>query len=620
MKRIFSFRSYLILVGPILSSLSVYFILSRLLSFPSDIAVTLSVILFSLLLGLSSYLQVERDEIRKKGNDFIQNNNNADANSFYHNKDVRDQKISVLNLIFIAVYILSIIIVGTSKPLGITGELFIAWNQLFTSPTQIMQLVAAVLLTFFFPGYALVYLLVKVYPLESLPKLLLSFLLSMLIAGFSVYVAAIMIEVPAAYVKPIIIGVDVLVLILFIIYNKTKKMLSFDLDTIASLFSQSGSKFRMIVTTKNIAKFIIFVSLFALVIFYTCYLEKGVIVGDQWIHHGRALLMNSGTFKDVGTSNADKYYPLFFSALLAGFFSISGVPSVNAYVSVNLLNMMAIFAFYYFFTRWVPSNQRKAVVLASTLFVLSSGFGWIQVLNTSLTNNDQNSQLSSLENLHWASIRTSDIRTPNTFINVGHPTFTTPLIIIGLPAGFVLLGIIKEQIFKNGKLRFICIITAITVLGILSHPEFYLFIIVGSILILSFRLSYGNLTYASIMLAFIICILVDFLSPQNYYTSREIFNAPLLILCLVFVSILWGLYRTRILSKLSRLKSVSHSFLFTKIVNSSSKNAIRIVIISGTWLTCTYLLLLSWRRFLSMISGFKSELLHNAISHGIYIL
>src|SRR4029078_13070825 len=155
---------------------------------------------------------------------------------------------------------------------------------------------------------------------------------------------------------------------------------------------------------------------------------------------------------------------------------------------------------------------------------------------------------------------------------------TSPLIILGLPAGFVLLGVLKEHNAKKSKLRFICIITAIVVFGISSHPEFYLFIIIGSILLLSFRLTSGNLIYLSIILALSICLLLDLLSPQNYYTTVKILKAPLLILCFVYVSILWGLYKTMILSNLSRLKFVSDSFLFTKFKNIISKNTAKIAV------------------------------------------
>jgi len=509
-KSIFSSRSYIILGGPLVSSLIVYFFLSGLLLFPSNIAVILTVISFLLLLGISSYLLLGRDEGRRKQNDFKHVRNNGDpdasADSTYHTEEYGDKKNTASNLIFISVYVISIIIVGTSKPLGDTGELFIAWNQLITTPTQLIHMAGAFLLTFFLPGYALVYILVKGNPLGYMPKILLSFLFSILIVAFSVYAVAVIIGAPMEYVIPIIISVDISILVVYIIYHKTKKTLSFNMDAIRSL-SKLGPKFQKTITTENISLFVIFASIFSLVIFYTCYLEKGVIVGDQWFHHGKALLINSGTFKDFTTTDAGKYYPPFFSALLAGYFSLSGFPSVNAYVSLNVLNMMAIFGFYYFFTQWVPSNQRKVVVIATTLFVLSSGFGWVIVLDSSLTNS-YHSQESYLENLHSASIRSSDIRTPTTFINVGHPTFTSPLIIIGLPAGFVLLGLIKELSPEQSRIKLICIITAITVLGILSHPEFYLFIIIGSILILSFRLSYGNLIYASILLALFFCLLV----------------------------------------------------------------------------------------------------------------
>ena len=70
--------------------------------------------------------------------------------------------------------------------------------------------------------------------------------------------------------------------------------------------------------------------------------------------------------------------------LLSGFFNLSDLPSVNAYVSINFLNIMPILAFYYFFTSWIPQNKRRAALLATTLFVLSSGFGWIYAIDLAI--------------------------------------------------------------------------------------------------------------------------------------------------------------------------------------------------------------------------------------------
>jgi hypothetical protein len=236
-------------------------------------------------LGISSYLLLGRDEGRRKQNDFKHVRNNGDpdasADSTYHTEEYGDKKNTASNLIFISVYVISIIIVGTSKPLGDTGELFIAWNQLITTPTQLIHMAGAFLLTFFLPGYALVYILVKGNPLGYMPKILLSFLFSILIVAFSVYAVAVIIGAPMEYVIPIIISVDISILVVYIIYHKTKKTLSFNMDAIRSL-SKLGPKFQKTITTENISLFVIFASIFSLVIFYTCYLEKGVIVGDQW--------------------------------------------------------------------------------------------------------------------------------------------------------------------------------------------------------------------------------------------------------------------------------------------------------------------------------------------------
>ena len=206
---------------------------------------------------------------------------------------------------------------------------------------------------------------------------------------------------------------------------------------------------------ETFSKVIVFACLFALVVFYTYYLNDGVIVVDQWLHHGRALLIGSGNFKNVATLGTDAVWnPPFFSSLLSGFFNLSGLPSVNAYVSINFLNIMPILAFYYFFTSWIPENKRRVAMLATTLFVLSSGFGWIYVINMAIDLPPalQNQpEISSIDIMGYVTDTTYDIALPTTFINVGHPDITTPLIIIVLPLGFTLLGLIGETRRRGEK-------------------------------------------------------------------------------------------------------------------------------------------------------------------------
>src|SRR3989442_5231509 len=175
----------------------------------------------------------------------------------------------------------------------------------------------------------------------------------------------------------------------------------------------------------------------------------------------------SGTFKDLANARADILYSPFMSAFLANFFMISSNPSVNAYASIDFLNIMPVCAFYYFFIKWFP-NHRNGALLASTLFMLSSGFGWAYVL--SLTDGSPlTSETSAIETLLAGGIKSFDIRIPTSFINVGHPDITSPLQILMLPAGFVLLGLIREQI--SSKFRHYISVLLVSILGYFSHDE-----------------------------------------------------------------------------------------------------------------------------------------------------
>jgi hypothetical protein len=56
-----------------------------------------------------------------------------------------------------------------------------------------------------------------------------------------------------------------------------------------------------------------------------------------------------------------------------------------------------------------------------------------------------------------------DIWVPNTFIDVAHPAITSGLIILPLPAEFVLLGLIREDV--NDRTEYFAILLAVSTLG-----------------------------------------------------------------------------------------------------------------------------------------------------------
>jgi hypothetical protein len=563
------YRDMLILPGALFSALSVYIILSYLI-IPSKITLPGSILIFTLVFGLTSYYV--RTTTMPSQNTRIGRGEEVKRKAHQYNDGV-----SIWNIIFIGIYISTLLIVA-SLPRS-NQDLFIPWVQL--TPINITNLVAAIALSFFLPGYTLISALDRKRELEP-------YILSMFVTGFIGYITASLGFAVSDMNIPIII-VHVLILFSFVIHQTRRMILSRGHHYVrryyglsfSSFLSDSRNKFWTLLRD-NGSEVVVFSSLFTFVVLSTYYLYSGTIIGDQWFHHGRALMFMSGTYKDIAVSGMDGTYPPFLSALLSSFFTISGSPSVNAYASINFLNIVPVFAFYFFFTRWVPTSMRGAGLLAATLFMLSSGFGWVYVLNMAITHHIT-SQLSALDTLFHGTTKTFDIVYANTFINVGDPSITTGLIIIALPAGFVLLGLVKEKTLSSKSKNNFIIVAAISALGILSHDEFYLFIIAGSIIVLIFRLTDRNYFFAGVLAAILIAISVEVIFPGNYYIARKIFGVPLIVLCLFFVGLMWGLYVSRtlyndwILRIINRFRTLH---LETKIRNYHIRLALSIVLLS----------------------------------------
>ena len=549
-------NTILIFPGAVFSGLSIFFILSF-LNVPIGFSLPLSIIVSVLILGLTSYYSLQKQH----DTPVLINSKNVEKGS-----GERNRKTSIL---FIVLYAVLLLILINSSSRGASG-LFVDWDKI--DPVQGLCLAAAIAFCFFLPGFGLVMILSKRYKLRLVLQILLAYLFSIFITGTAGYITA-SLGYPVSYSSIFLIGSYILVLFLYISqYNVFSRNFN---D--GKKYPYKNSLLKIGKSSFNYSQVTVFLSLLALVILYTYYLNDGKIIVDQWYQHGRALTASSGLFRDVGSSDTTR--PPFFSTFLATFFNLSGSYSVNAYVAISFLNITPVVAFYYFFTNWVPDNKKKAALLSSTLFMLSAGFGWMYVTSSAVNSNMSGTldESSIYEIFVLGSIKTFDIETPTTFIDVGHPDITTPLIIITLPAGFTLLGLIRElQLFssnnngnngnnsspqgQNSRFRIIIsfgIVTSVSFLGILSHDEFYLAIIVASVaMIVFYRLLPKNVNYSIFFISFLsaisLVILLDtYISPAPFYSFnpfRYILGLPLIILCFVFVAFAWSMYLS--LSKL----------------------------------------------------------------------
>ena len=465
----------------------------------------------------------------------------SEGGQSYTNTDKGNQSQHLI--IFVALYsILLLTSTFISKP---DSEIFLNWSNI--DAIAVIQLGAAIMLSFFMPGYAVVLIITKTRRINPIARVLFAYLISMLISGAIGYALALYLDYPISESKYLVIGIYLAILVTFIIcypiYRINLKLHSENGYHISRRFvSYLNTKLWASVKSKN-SELLIFGSLLMLLIVSTYYLFGGITIGDQWFHQGRTLLFLSGSIRDVALSHGDAtYYPPFQSAILAVLTTLSGVPLVNTYASIAFLNIIYIFGFYFFFSAWIPANMQRAKILACTLLAISSGFGWMYLLGLSVTTNPVVSEKSVLDTI--VSTEPFDIFQPTNFSLSAHPEFSTGLIYIALPAGFVLLGLLRGYI--TNKFTFTIMVTVISVLGILSHDEFYLFIIIAAVIPLVFRIRQGNYMYLGFVLAIFIVYLIDITSPERYYTSIVIFSGfSLLKLSILFVGLLWMLYLVR---------------------------------------------------------------------------
>jgi hypothetical protein len=550
----------------IIPGLFVYFILSYLFVVPR-ITVPISILLPILIFGLIRYYSTSK--IYANTHDADSNLNDNGLNDIQE-QDRKRQNGAVASIFFAAIFAVLIVIFAFSG--SDNFHVFIEWKEI--GVIGIIQLVVAVALCFFIPGFAIVLILTRKYQMNPILTVLLGYFFSILISGLSAYIWALGFDTPISELKNFYIMLYSGILVIFLIFHSrfeitTRLDMRVQLDSSFHQFLSSASTQFLGYVKKKYPELLVFGSILMLLIISTYYLYNAVTISDQWFHQGRALLFLSGSFRETVIDGSDNLgYPPFQSGLLAALTTIAGVPIVNSYASIAFLNLVPVFAFYYFFSKWVPPKYYRASLLASSLFAIASGFNWIYLLGLTVTSNPITSQHSFLEILN--SLRTVTIIRPTNFIFSAEPDFSTGLIYLALPAGLALLGVIQQRF--NAKLHYVAIVAALSIVGILSHFEFFLFILVAALLPVIFKLEKQTYLYIGLMFSFLVVFLINTVLPGNYYSSDLFFGFSLLYLVVLFVSLTWVFYLAlgkfrHLQIKLSTLHDLSRKF--PKIKNRS---------------------------------------------------
>lgn len=509
-----------IFLGPILIGILIFSVLSFLL-IPLRINIPLSIIMTFLTFWLTKYYF----------SDGYHDNNNDLFNKTSTNVSNRNHVKSGTNyskFLFFIIYCSFLAITFTT---AYDPSIFLPWSEF--SFADAVKLASAVGLSFFMPGYAIVNIISRNNELEKILKCLSAYLLSVLITGLWAYVTAAF-GIAVIDNKNIILLIYLAILILYTALNYRKIFIK---NFFKFSYRESLSNRAMFPSEKTTVM-MVFIALFSMQIIMTYYLFDATIIGDQWYHHGRPLSFIEGAFKDI-ESTAPSYYPPLFSALISEFLVLSGNASVNAFVSINFLIMPAILSFYLFAKIWMPGTKKSAL-LAATLFTLGSGFGWIYVLQLAASQ-PLSSDATILEIFRIATVKSFDLNLANTFFATPHPS---PHGSIALPAGFLLLGLLKLEMKRRIKYA---LIFAVTIVGIMSHEEFYLFILISSALLLIYHLNKTHIIFIALLSSIAFVFFVDVFLPLKYYKIPEISGISLMLLSFVFVLAAWALYTASVL-------------------------------------------------------------------------
>jgi len=522
----------------LITGFSVYLVLSYLLiplKFNLPISITMALLSF----GLTRYYSTQYDkkiDSQSRTYDWEGSSPNSSA------ENERNTQRQISNFIFVLVY-LALLLLCATLSIPKLDTIYTSWNLLDITDT--IGLGVGIMLAFFLPGYTVILLVLRKNRTSPLLKVLLGYLCSVLITSLTTYISAIYSENDINQNKLLLISVYIAILVVFVVYNRVYRINFSKGTNIFSEFyqfiSEKSNKLQTILRV-NSSEIIVFASLFTLLIISTYYVYGGVTIGDQWYHQNRAIFFMYGNFREFITTDGDQAYSPLLSSLLAGVTSISGLPLINTYASIAFLNVTGVFAFYYFCRTWFPLNNKRAALIGSSFFVIASGFGWMYVLYLTAAN-PVDSPIDSISYFVEEKIRVTDIRLSSNFMIAAFPDFSTGLTLVSLPAGFVLLGLVRLQ-FGN-KLSYITLIFLISFSGILFHDEFYLFILVSSILPLIYNLKKKSYLYYAFLIAFASVFIVDGLSPKNYFTSNSIFGISIIEINSIFMVAMLLLYLLR---------------------------------------------------------------------------
>lgn len=351
--------------------------------------------------------------------------------------------------IFTSAYLLSLVL--AIIPASPSSFSYIPWE--FLNSLSLAKLLASILLSSFLPGYALLDVIVKTSEKRSLSNVgvgVLSVLLSFAITSITTYFHWIAKQGFSSLNYTLFLSYTMFLILFFVSLLLRRKRIEERKEL--NIVISSASFYRNLV--------LLAVGAYMTWVFFSTHSAPQTmhILHDELDHVGLTVQLLKGWQSWQSVQTGSGIYPYFFHLVLLAATSLSNAPIINVHLSFFFLLILPAFAFY-FMAQMIFKNESDIPLLATVIFSVFSGFGWIYaiLLQNSVTGTPEVSTIIQ------ASKTTYGIKY-STWLPIYIAPYTTDLAIF-----FVLIGLTG---YKQVNSRTLCILTVVLVtLGAFVHVE-----------------------------------------------------------------------------------------------------------------------------------------------------
>jgi hypothetical protein len=399
----------------------------------------------------------------------------------------------------------------------------------------------------FIPGFIILNLVDRENKISTMPRIVMSFILSLFFSSILVYVVE-LITLDLISANILFIIINFVLVILYILKISLKREMP-----VTQKFKELNI---------NLLLAIGFLVVFSVILVYLQqFIYQPFVRGDNWnylatsnyIDKGSTSLMTIGKFYSIKSLSIYELYNL-------GLFRFSGFPSVNSMMitSVVIASLMPI-AFYVMCHQYLKS--KKISLLSTLIYVVVSGFGWIPFISQKFSPNLQQYLPQELFAVlsGFAPQVLNDISQPQGSIPEGFKTYVLAIVSI-----FMLLYLLKSHLPSKTRMFLLGGVAAFAFLVHIETTLAFFFVFLPAYVLLSKQLSEVRESLVALALGILAILLLGLSSPEFLIVPFEL--NYLLVAAVLSVLLIYTYLRNYLKAKIQNFKCYYSLFKWISLI------------------------------------------------------